>query len=73
MNWLIACFGFNGTEYFSLYQAVSQTEGERGEKRVSDIGFTAHQHKKKRREKIEESEKVQTSYSKRLALLLSKL
>ena len=28
--WLVGCFGFNGTlrQYFSLYRAVSQREGE---------------------------------------------
>ena len=33
-NWLVGCFGFNGPlrQYFSLYRAVSQREGERGEK-----------------------------------------
>ena len=32
--WLVGCFGFSGPlrQYFSLYQAVSQREGERGEK-----------------------------------------
>ena len=32
--WLVGCFGFNGPlrKYFSLYRAVSQREGERGEK-----------------------------------------
>ena len=32
-GWLVGCFGFNGPlrQYFSLYQAVSQREGERGE------------------------------------------
>ena len=32
--WLVGCFGFNGPlrQYFSLYQAVSQREGERGER-----------------------------------------
>ena len=32
---LVSCFGFNGPlrQYFSLYRAVSQREGERGEKR----------------------------------------
>ena len=32
--WLVGCFGFNGSlrQYFSLYRAVSQREGERGEK-----------------------------------------
>ena len=31
--WLVGCFGFNGPlrQYFSLYRAVSQREGERGE------------------------------------------
>ena len=30
---LVGCFGFNGPlrQYFSLYRAVSQREGERGE------------------------------------------
>ena len=33
-GWLVACFGLNGTlrQYFSLYRAVSQREGERKEK-----------------------------------------
>ena len=33
-TWLVGCFGFNGLlrQYFSLYRAVSQREGERGEK-----------------------------------------
>ena len=32
--WLVGCFGFNGPlrQYFSLYPAVSQREGERKEK-----------------------------------------
>ena len=32
---LVCCFGFNGPlrQYFSLYRAVSQREGERTEKR----------------------------------------
>ena len=32
-GWLVGCFGFNGPlrQYFSLYRAVSQREGERGE------------------------------------------
>ena len=32
--WLVGCFGFSGPlrQYFSLYRAVSQREGERGEK-----------------------------------------
>ena len=33
-DWLVGCFGFNGPlrQYFSLYRAVSQRAGERGEK-----------------------------------------
>ena len=33
-DWLVGCLGFNGPlrQYFSLYRAVSQREGERGEK-----------------------------------------
>ena len=33
-GWLVGCFGFNGPlrQYFSLYGAVSQREGDRGEK-----------------------------------------
>ena len=33
--WLVGCFGFNGLlrQYFSQYRAVSQREGEKGEKR----------------------------------------
>ena len=33
-DWLVGCFGFNGPsrQYFSLYQAVSKREGERGER-----------------------------------------
>ena len=32
-GWLVGCFGFNGPlrQYFSLYRAVSQREGERKE------------------------------------------
>ena len=32
--WLVGCFGLNGTlrQYFSLYRAVCQKEGERREK-----------------------------------------
>ena len=35
VGWLVGCFGFNGPlrQYFSLYRAVSQREGERKEKR----------------------------------------
>ena len=34
VSWLVGCFGFNGPlrQYFSLYRAVSQREGERGER-----------------------------------------
>ena len=34
LGWLVGCFGFNGPlrQYFSLYRAVSQREGEREEK-----------------------------------------
>ena len=30
IDWLVGCFGFNGPlrQYFSLYRAVSQREGE---------------------------------------------
>ena len=33
VDWLVGCFGSNGPlrQYFSLYRAVSQREGERGE------------------------------------------
>ena len=35
---LVGCFGLNGPlrQYFSLYRAVSQREGERGEKRIDE-------------------------------------
>ena len=35
IGWLVGCFGFNGPlrPYFSIYWAVCQREGERGEKR----------------------------------------
>ena len=35
LGWLFGCFGLNGPlrQYFSLYRAVSQREGERKEKR----------------------------------------
>ena len=35
---LVGCFGFNGPlrQYFSLYRAVSQREGDRGEKDRSE-------------------------------------
>ena len=34
ISWLVGCFGFNGPlrQYFSLYQALSQRERERGER-----------------------------------------
>ena len=34
LKWLVGCFGFNGPlrQYFSLYRAVSQREGERRER-----------------------------------------
>ena len=34
LSWLVGRFGFNGPlrQYFSLYRAVSQKEGDRGEK-----------------------------------------
>ena len=34
VGWLVGCFGFNdpSRQYFSLYRAVSQREGKRGEK-----------------------------------------
>ena len=37
-DWLVSCFGLNGPlrQYFSLYRAVSQREGERGEKRIDE-------------------------------------
>ena len=36
-GWLVGCFGLNGPlrQYFSLYQAVSQREGERKEKALA--------------------------------------
>ena len=37
-GWLVGCLGFNGPlrQYFSLYRAVSQREGELGEKRIDE-------------------------------------
>ena len=37
-DWLVGCFGFNGPlrQYFSLYRAVSQREGEREEKKIEE-------------------------------------
>ena len=36
--WLVGCFGFNGPlrQYFSLYRAVSQREGEIGEEKIEE-------------------------------------
>ena len=33
-SWLVGCFGFNGPlrQYFSLYRAFSQREGDSGDK-----------------------------------------
>ena len=38
IDWLVGCFGFNGPlrQYFSLYRAVSQREGEIEEKRINE-------------------------------------
>ena len=38
LTFLVGCFGFNGPlrQYFSLYRAVSQREGERGKKRIDE-------------------------------------
>ena len=38
IGWLVGCFRFNGPlrQYFSLYRAVSQREGEREEKRIDE-------------------------------------
>ena len=38
LNWLVGCIGFNGPlrQYLSLYQAVSQREGEREEKGIDE-------------------------------------
>ena len=35
VGWLVGCFGFNGPlrQYFSLYWAVSQREGEKEERK----------------------------------------
>ena len=46
---LVGCFGFNGPlrQYFSLYRAASQREGERGEKNIAEsknVQTTPHQH-----------------------------
>ena len=46
VGWLVGCFGFNGPlrQYFSLYRAVSQREGERGEKRQRRIKMSKQPH-----------------------------
>ena len=46
MNWLVGCFGFDGPlrQYFSLYRADSQREGERGEKRQMRVKMAKHPH-----------------------------
>ena len=38
VGWLVGCFGLNGPlrQYFSLYRAVSQKEGERKEKKIDE-------------------------------------
>ena len=38
-SWLVGCFGFNGPfrQYFSLYRALSQREGQREEKRYRRV------------------------------------
>ena len=38
VGWLVGCFGLNGPlrQYFSLYRAVSQREGERSEKTIDE-------------------------------------
>ena len=46
--WLVGCFGFSGPlrQYFSLYRAVSQREGER-EERIEErknVQTTPHPH-----------------------------
>ena len=44
-SWLVGCFGFNAPlrQYFSLYRAVSQREGERGE-RIDESKNNPHPH-----------------------------
>ena len=43
IGWLVGCFGFNGPlrQYFSLYRAVSQREGERLVGWLVVLGLTA--------------------------------
>ena len=38
VGWLVGCFGFHGplTQYFTLYRAVSQREGERRAKMIDE-------------------------------------
>ena len=38
VGWLVGCFGFNGPlrQYFSLYRAVSQREGETKRKMIDE-------------------------------------
>ena len=37
-GWLVGCFGFNGPlrQYFSLYRAVSQREGDKRRERIDE-------------------------------------
>ena len=49
LRWLVGCFGFIGPlrQYFSLYRAVSQREGERKEKKIDErknVQTNPHQH-----------------------------
>ena len=76
--WLVGCFGLNGhlRQYFSLYRAVSQREGERKEKRLVSWLFWAlrpfetlfqsisgllPERGRKKREMIDERKNVQTT------------
>ena len=47
-GWLVGCFGLNGPlrQYFSLYRAVSQREGDRGERidESKNVQTTPHPH-----------------------------
>ena len=63
-GWLVGCFGLNGPfrQYFSLYRAVSQREGERGEKVFQSISGRLPKRGRKRRERIDESKNVQTTH-----------
>ena len=46
--WLVGCFGFSGSlrQYFSLYRAVFQREGKRGERieESKNVQTTPHPH-----------------------------